>query len=65
MPISKEKNVSSNIERLAHSHPEFPPKQRVAVAFSEARRATHGHPQTGHSGRKSHARARALAENER
>jgi hypothetical protein len=40
MPISEEKNPSKNIARLAHSHPEFPPKQRIAVAFSEARRAT-------------------------
>jgi hypothetical protein len=40
MPISKEKNPSKNIERLAHSHPEMPPDQRVAVGFAEARRAT-------------------------
>lgn len=54
MPRSQEKNVGENIERLAHSHPEFGQKQRVAVAFAEARRAG------GHPGRKSHARARAL-----
>lgn len=54
MPRSQEKSVPENIERLAKSHPEFPPKQRVAVAFSEARRAG------GHPGRKSAMRAKAL-----
>lgn len=62
MPRSQEKNVGENIERLAHSHPEFGQKQRIAVAFSEARRAG------GRPGGKSHARAKVLreaAENER
>lgn len=54
MPISEEKNVGENIERLAKSHPEFPPKQRVAVAFSESRRAK------AHGGKKSAMRAHAL-----
>lgn len=39
MPRSEEKDPVANIKRLAKSHPEFKPKQRVAVAFSEARRA--------------------------
>jgi hypothetical protein len=39
MPRSEEKNVGKNIERLAHSHPEFGQKQRIAVAESESRRA--------------------------
>ena len=39
MPRSEEKDPVANIKRLAKSHPEFGPKQRVAVAFSEARRA--------------------------
>jgi len=56
MPISQEKSVPKNIERLAHSHPEFPPKQRVAVAFAEARRAG------GHAGKKSAARAKVVRE---
>ena len=50
MPRSEEKNVGANIKRLAHSHPEFPPKQRVAVAYSEARRA--GTPDKKASGSK-------------
>ena len=54
MPISQEKNVPENIERLAKSHPEFPPKQRVAVAFAESRRAK------AHGGKKSAMRAHAL-----
>jgi len=54
MPRSQEKSVPENIERLAHSHPEFPPKQRVAVAFAEARRAG------GHPGKRSAARAAVL-----
>ena len=58
MPISEEKNVGKNIERLAHSHPEFPPKQRVAVAFAESRRAK------ASGGKKSAMRARALREEE-
>ncbi len=41
MPRSEEKDPKKNIERLAKTHPEFPPKQRIAVAFSEARRANH------------------------
>ena len=56
MPRSQEKNVSKNISRLARSHPEFAPKQRVAVAFAEARRAG------GRPGSKSAARAKALKE---
>ncbi len=52
MPRSEEKNVPENIERLAKSHPEFPPKQRVAVAFAESRRAK--------GGKKSAFRAKAL-----
>ena len=39
MPRSEEKDPQANIKRLAKTHPEFSPKQRVAVAFSEARRA--------------------------
>jgi hypothetical protein len=56
MPISEEKSVPKNIERLAHSHPEFPPKQRVAVAFAESRRAN------AHGGKKSAHRAKVLRE---
>jgi hypothetical protein len=56
MPRSEEKNVGENIERLAHSHPEFGQKQRIAVAFAESRRAG------GNPGRKSAARAHALRE---
>ncbi len=41
MPRSEEKDPQQNIERLAKTHPEFKPKQRVAVAFAEARRANH------------------------
>lgn len=55
MPRSEEKNVPENIERLAHSHPEFPPKQRVAVAFAESRRAKADPKKSAH-------RARALRE---
>ena len=60
MPRSEEKNVSKNIERLAHSHPEMKPDQRIAVGYAEARRAN--------GGKKSAARAQVLrkkaAENE-
>ncbi len=54
MPRSEEKSVPENIERLAKTHPEFKPKQRVAVAFAESRRAG------GNPGRKSAMRAHVL-----
>jgi len=47
VPLSEEKDVGSNIKRLARSHPEFPPKRRVAVAMSESRRAGGNAPPKG------------------
>lgn len=63
MPRSEEKNASKNIERLSHEEPyaSMPPKQRVAIGMSEARRAGGDvKPKKHKGGHKSAFRARAL-----
>lgn len=61
MPISEEHSVAANIKRLAKSHPEFPPKQRVAVSESEARRADKLDPGGRHKDPKDPPRRTSMA----